>query len=321
MRRNVLPGTRLELSTVGISAAGGGTADPARWKTTVAHARNAGVNLFDLTGVPSDREDYFRQFLAESREPLAVVVGRSAGRLLDGRGTPSRGPPIPDEEELTEALERSVGAKNGEDPSTISVLVQWESTPGSAEVDPPMIAALRRLGRTGVIQAWGIDATRSPAETAWTGGNPDFESQPMSLLQRPASAGEHWEGFPLLARDPLNAGRLDGSRFDMSASRLSLGQRPLPVVDLRDEFAPVLRLGPLTRRGQRTLPQAALRYVIDVIGAISALVPLPDARRLDEILAFESSPPLDGQDLELIGGLPRMPPSVGRPAPFSSLGR
>ncbi len=319
MRSNVLPRTDLELSTIGISSTGRGRLDTGQWKSTVAHARKAGVNLFDLTGIPPDREAYLRQFLEESGEPLAIIVGRSAARLLEERSTPSRDLRLTDEDELAQLLERSVTANGTKNLRTMRLLVEWQPTLSDPTVDRLASRALRRLVRDEMIQAWGTRPAGPPTETAPTAEDPDFESRSVSLLERPWPASERWRGFPLLARDPLAAGRLDGSRLDASGSLLSPGQRPVPVAAIREEFAPVLRLGPLTRRGQRTLLQVALRYVIDVVGAISALVPAPDARRLDEILAFESSPPLSAEDVELIASLPRSPPPFDQSPPFSPL--
>lgn len=300
------------LSAVGLCADTGPRADLARWKTIAEKARNAGVTLFDLSALAPDKETYLRAFLGHGSPASTVIVGRSVGRLLGQGIRLGDGPGRAGMEGWAELLRSSVIGLAPAAGAGPALLVEWELTPDNPALDQGAQDGLQELAREGAIAGWGARGGYGSEGPGTETPMPQFVSRPLSLLE-PLPPGVGSRGGPaLFARDPFAGGRLDGSRFESEVNPLAVGHPPTPVSSIREEFDPVLRLAPLTRPGERTLAQAALRYVLDVAGAAAALVSASDPKRLAEFLDFESTPVLSPEDIDFLGRLPRTtPPFLG----------
>ena len=315
--RRKLPGTDLEVSVIGLSAPAAPRMALPSWTASVTRAAEAGVTLFDLGAVSLDLEPLFAQVVREHTSSSLLIVSRSAERL-SSVGGPTLGPSETSTvDALVERLSNSLAPYTERRPSRL--LVEWSLDPSEPELDPKVALALTRMKEGKTIEAWGMRTTALTPEGVAVAPAPDFVTSSVSLLARPTAARAPKGVRPaLLARDPLSHGRLDGSRFDSVGSPLSFGHAPATVLSLEDEFAPVLRLAPLVLTGRRTLAQAALRYVTDIVGAVSALVPPPDPRRWKEITEFELSPGLTAEEEERIHQLPQSLEPRSGTAPFSS---
>lgn len=107
-------------------------------------------------------------------------------------------------------------------------------------------------------------------------------------------------GPRVVARDPLAGGELDGTAWERGTGRIGA---PVQVRDLEARFARVLALGFLARRGQRTLAQASLGYLLGRPGVLTACLPLPSAARLEEVLGFATAPPLTPEEIDRLASL------------------
>lgn len=308
MERALLGESGLSVSRLGIAVGSRALRPSGEWRSIVNKARAAGVDLFDLADVPYEREGLFREFLAQEPGPVTVILRRSS------EGLAAMPPPAPGhrdsprEGDRMGALGRSVAPLLPTSRSTEQLLVEWERSGEGSELDRRATKTLRQLVERGAIASWGVAADGPPPTPDEGHDPPGFVVRSLSLLHPLPAGSPRWEGPPLLVRDPFAGGRLDGTRFDRAADPLAVGRPPVPLSQLKDDFAPVLRLTSLAIPGRRTLAQAALRYVLDVVGATAALMPLPDPRRLDELLGVDRTPPLGDGDLAIVAGAgPRGP--------------
>ena len=100
-------------------------------------------------------------------------------------------------------------------------------------------------------------------------------------------------GARVVSLDPHADGLLNGGR--LAAPGGLTRTAPSAALDwkaLRASWEAISRLAFLTRGKRRTLGQAALQFVLDVPGVISALVPIRDPTRLAEWRAALDRPPL-----------------------------
>ncbi len=116
-----------------------------------------------------------------------------------------------------------------------------------------------------------------------------------ALPARPDSEPSRPRGW--VVHDVFSNGRLDGSALAGLGYRSTLLAPPTGIRDLRATFEPVLALGYLTEHRDRTLAQAALRFCLAWPWVVTAVVPLPDPPRFDEILGYAQSPPLTAAEL------------------------
>lgn len=301
MERRRLTGTDIDLSVLALGTAQNHVTDLARWRAAVRHALAAGVNLFDLTDVPLGREQYYLGPLIDPSLPLYVLLRRSGHRLTEETAHSLwRGPGREPGRSLGAELLTSLEAIRAASPSRVQLLLEWQlgGEPAYAAVPPEELTG---LVREGVIAAWGIRAS-APEEGALVspvrGGA--FTARALSILDPPPPEDGEASSLPLLVHDPLAGGLLDGSRFEGPFSPGTLPRAPRPMSEIRDEWAPTLLLDPLVRRGERTLAQASLRYVIDIVRATSTAVPLTDPRRLREALRYDASPELTPEEIHAV---------------------
>ncbi len=262
--------------------------------------RTVGVTTFDLGHWPGpELADWLRAALGESDRDLVVFVqlpdeeSPSTGRLRPGPGTGA------DPGRLVDEL-------RGRLPLGASVVV---FVPVPKRTSPGPRASLDRLRREGRISAWGWQ--RSGAE-GWPDGAPEIGppilAAPFSLLDRgvlDAMPGAWAETGRLVAQDPFAAGRLDGRRLESALGGAPTG--PTALRSLEAAFAPVLALSYLTAGRRRSLPEAALQFLLAFPWVATVRVPAATAVPLAERFAGSGPPPLAAPERARLG----LPP--GRP--------
>ncbi|MCI4362595.1 MAG: hypothetical protein L3J77_05340 [Thermoplasmata archaeon] len=171
----------------------------------------------------------------------------------------------------------------------------------------PSVVRLRPVGEDS-------EALRSPSQPEEGVRFPDLESaERFASLEVRRGAG--WVSFPgslidarrvanlvgsvrtegarVLVTNPHADGRLGGPGESFSSSPLT--GAPTPLASLERAYAPVLRLGFLTAGGGRTLPQAAVAFVL-AVGAVPS-VRFSDVRQLQAFGDATKLPPIVPEEL------------------------
>lgn len=301
MERRRLGPTGPDLSVIGLSLDSryGSFVAPERLVgRLLERARAKGVNLVDTADARDPLASEAR--LARSLTDVAGwvwVLGRAPRTLSAQLPRPLEAGPT-SVEKLAEAFRRTLPQRPSADSPRL--LVEWADDGRGDGGGKEVPAALDVLTRAGEIAGWGYRADAGSAPSASEGAA--FSSGARSLLEPPTSPSP----LPFLARDPFAEGRLDGTGF-AGTSLAGPAGGPLPERELRRRYEGVLRLGFLTERHRRTLPEAALRYALAPAGTTSVLVPLPTPERLERLLAFESSDPLEAGEIRRIEGVATAP--------------
>jgi len=295
-RRRPYPGADVELSALTLTVGGGHRGGDTRETVQMLRrGRDAGVTTFDVVEAPDPA--LAEMLLARAfpdGDPAIVVL--SHGSQATPGAVPARGPAT-----------RPLGARLS------------DLSPAAAGVAPS-----RRFRRLFEVEAsevvGGTVRSRAPGDAGGATGDaplvvrcrstddveraarrppPWILSGPFSLLDRTVpTAATRLLGagaFSWIARDPFSGGRLDASRFAV-APTAGPGAPPRTVRELEVEFEPVARFGFLARPRQRTLAQAALRFVLGSPWVATACVPAPSPERWAEIVGYASSPPLDEEE-------------------------
>ncbi len=302
-------GTRLRSSVIGLRVEAPVSAtspSDQRNVALLANARSRGITTFDVgEGAGSQRAERWIRSAFPSVDPDLLVLVHRSPALLAQKGARDRSSPQGGDLEtlLRHSLEQSAERLR---PHSVGLLL-WQP---SAEAGAPLgeeVSALERLKTDGMFAGWGlsippggtVSESAAPGEPAPALLSATLSPLDSRLLPPLAERGSHGPlGF--FAQDPLGGGRLDGTRFAESVVDRRPDRRPVNVRELHREFAPVLGLGFLTERRNRTLAQASLRFVLRWHWVCSALVPLPSPERLDEIIGTESSPPLSDEEVDRI---------------------
>jgi aryl-alcohol dehydrogenase-like predicted oxidoreductase len=302
-----VPGTQRSFSAVTISLDPPLVVPSATDDRTVAllrRARSFGITTFDVATAryPPRAERLIAHAFPDPDSATSVIVGRSFETLAQERR--SREAPEPDTD-VTQALERSLEESRRRLGRVPISMVDWvpsgersgvgnrrersEPTPPASTSEPLWVT---RLSDPTV-------ALPTPLRSGdlFSGNLSLLEPQLISLFEE----GEAGSGARLIARDPFNAGRLDGSRFAAESSLPPPGAGPVDVRKLQAEYEPVLQLGFLTEDRRRTLAQAALQFVLHWPWVLSVAVPLPTPERFDEVFAFASRPPISPDELTRLG--------------------
>lgn len=309
----IVPGSETRVSELGIALDPDPVPAPSIDRPQVGALRRAralGITLYDLAGARSSSraEWLLRTAFPEPDAGIVVVVGLGAGSSAARPRAAAARRDTGTEGTWSEASVRAwlAEVRPRLPPGTSIVpeirLRSWEGR----EMRPA--AALGPLAAQREVVSW---STRVDREILLAGAPIDGLGSPivsteLSLLDAPALApiagGLGPSGPSLLVRDPFAGGRLDGSLFAQGIGDRRAGQPPRELRELREEFAPVLRLGFLTRQRKRTLAMAALRYLLQRAETLSVLVPLPPPERWEEIFSAAEAAPLDSEELALLEG-------------------
>ena len=307
MEQRTVPGASRRLSALTVTVDPPSAVPPSSDARTVAllqRCRAKGVVTFDVGDArfPERAERLIAAAFPSTDPELGVIVARSVDSLAAEKGASA--PEAPD---LGAALAASVEQSRRRLGSVPVTMVEWRISSSGARIgDEPgeELPSAEPLDRETTLAVRIPPRGRLPAlarraGAVYSGDLSILDHDVESVLEPLAAEGP----TAFLARNSLADGRLDGSRFAHSANLVGPGEGPIDLRRLHREFDPVLRLGFLTEGHRRTLAQAALRFVLIRPWVVSAVVPLPAPERLDELLGFESTPPLTREELERVYGL------------------
>lgn len=307
--RRVAPRTDLTVSAIGIALDPSPTAPPGVDRQQVGvlrRARTEGVTLFDIAAAraPARAEWLLRTAFPEPDPELVVMValGSAPSPARSGPGGFPSGPGP--EEHATEATKSAwLDDARSRLPPGASVMPEIRADVRDAEHRTALVGMIGPLVARHEIPAW---STRLSRETFLAGSFPGIPTSPvvstelslldapsLAALARPASATSP----RLIARDPFAGGRLDGTLLRGEISDRRPGGPPRDLREMKEELAPVLRLGYLTRSRKRTLAQAALHYLLERPETLAVLVPLPDPERWEALSSGSRAAPLDAEEL------------------------
>ena len=314
--RRTVPGTDRTVSELGIALDPGPAAGPASDAQAVRALRRAraeGVTLFDVSGArsPARAAGLLRTAFPQSGPELVVMVGLVSDPAPAPSGPRSpRTPPAPGGLLSAADVEGWLATLRPRLPTGAAILPELPTGPREGNEGRSLPSVLGSLAERRSILTFSTRLERDALLRSGVGDVPSpIVSSELSLLDAPslrslaalASAPPHG----LIVRDPFAGGRLDGTLVRATMGDRHPGRPPREVRELREEFAPVLRLGFLTRARTRTLAQAALRYLLQRPGTVSVLIPPPAPERWEEVFASVRAPPLDEEELaRLEGGAP-----------------
>jgi aryl-alcohol dehydrogenase-like predicted oxidoreductase len=302
-----IPGSRRRISSVTVTVDPPTVAPPAADARAVAllrRARECGVTTFDVAGArhPERAERLIATAFPSADPAVGVVVGRSVESLAKERsdsGSPSPSADLPD------AVRRSLEASGKRLAPVPIVVVEWEPTEDEGEEGSPITATSFASGDAPDRPVWATRIDPTARAFLATGEPPGLCAGDLSLLD------DHlvpfFEGLSappnarLLARNPFADGRLDGTRFAATSTLGGPVDGPVDLRRMHAEFDPILRLGFLTEGRRRTLAQAALRFVLTWRWVASAVIPLPEPERFEEVLGFGATPEFSEEERRRLG--------------------
>jgi myo-inositol catabolism protein IolS len=168
-----------------------------------------------------------------------------------------------------------------------------------------VMAALGQLKQEGKVRFYGISTNNQAAiERLRTFGPIEVLQIGYNLLERSANELLNWakrERIGTLIRVPLAKGMLTGKYKGSGAAET------LPEADLRrerfarpearDAFEKLPQLNFLANEG-RTMPQAALRFVLQHPGVSCVIAGAKNRRQIEENAAACDVPPIEGDELK-----------------------
>ncbi|HTT16525.1 MAG TPA: aldo/keto reductase [Thermoplasmata archaeon] len=298
-RRRPFAGTPIVLSELAFRVAPSDPTDsPGMIVELLRRARRAGVTTFDAVDVPDPPlAELLLARAFPTGDPDVVVIG--PGPRAEATGRPAgwgRTPQLPPRPPVFDV------ASPAASPSFVRLVPQGAADPG---VKLPAGADRAGLAPLALIPC----STPEEVAAAALRAGPKLLVGALSLLdQRLLRAAERASGtgdVGWVARDPFAGGRLDGRRFLPSGAPAHGAPPTLRQLDA--DFAPVARLSFLARTGQRTLAQAALRFLLERPWVATVCLPLPTPDRWQEIVGFRSSPGLDEEELRRAEGTAESP--------------
>jgi aryl-alcohol dehydrogenase-like predicted oxidoreductase len=279
-----------------------GSVDPDSAMQTLTAAADAGVTFFDTADVYGDGRS--EQFVARFRAAHpGIFAATKMGRRVDQ---------LPENYNRENFLAWNDRSRQNLDMETLD-LVQLHCPPDAVYEDDKVFAALDELVQQGRIAAYGVSvetcaqalaAIRRPGVSTVQIILNCFRLKPLEEVLPAARAA----GVGIIARVPLASGLLSG-RYDEHTQFAADDHRNFnrhgEVFDVGETFsgvpyevglAAVRELKGLLSDGQ-TLPQFALRWIIDQPGVSTVI---PGARNADQArgnAVAGSLPPLSGEQL------------------------
>ena len=275
----------------------------ARIVALLRKARQFGVTSFDVAASsnPARAERLIALAFPDPDPAIVAMIGRSVdtlsreGGLEHGAGSTT---------DLAAELARSIDRSRRRLAPVRVGVIEWTREEGAVASIFPILEEVEDENPKTPSPAWSLQISSADAALPDLGPRVNLFSGSFSILDPNLGSRFESSGAPggalLIARDPFSEGRLDGSRFNARTVLAGPSSPPVDMRRLHQEFDPVLRLGFLTSGHRRTLAQAALRYVLHWPWVITAVIPLPEPERLEEILDYRSTPALSGDELEHI---------------------
>ena len=181
---------------------------------------------------------------------------------------------------------------------------------------PAVMAELAKLKEEGKVAFYGISTNNQEAiEKLRAFGPIDVLQIGYNLLERSADALLHWakqERIGTLIRVPLAKGMLTGKYFGENAEKLPEGdlrQERFLQPEIQGGFKKLPELAFLANE-QRSMVQAALRFVLDHPGVSCAIAGAKNPDQVDQNVKASEIPPLSDEELDI--ALP-IADSIGAP--------
>ena len=181
---------------------------------------------------------------------------------------------------------------------------------------PSVMAELAKLKEEGKVAFYGISTNNQEAiEKLRAFGPIEVLQIGYNLLERSADALLHWakqENIGTLIRVPLAKGMLTGKYFGENAEKLPEGdlrQERFLQPEAQEGFKKLPQLGFLENE-QRSMVQAALRFVLDHPGVSCAIAGAKNPDQVDHNVKASEIPPLSDEELDI--ALP-IADSIGSP--------
>jgi len=316
--RRVAPGGSYSVSCVSVALESPPGSAPLAARAAIpalqrAHA--AGVTGFDLSGLSSPEWgiELLREAFPTPDPELVIIVGPPRADL-------SASAPLSDESARVEALRTQISRWRERASPTRQYLVDWSDPVADRASQPPPVRALDRLREEGLIVDYALPLRDEEARAkARPEVHRPLRSAPLSLLDLHALDAIEREAPAdrpgLIARDVFAGGSLDGGLLGRSPLERGPTRPPETVAALHARLDPVLKLGFLTRGRRRSLPQAALAFVLQWPWVLTAVVPLPAPEPGPGLWGRPFGDPLDATELDRLG---IRVPAPTRPAPPSS---
>lgn len=307
-RRNI-PGSRYSVSAITVTVDPPAVAPPSVDARTVAllqRAREWGITTFDVAGArhPERAERLIARAFPSTDPAVGVIVGRSVESLAREAASPESAPITGD---LLGRVLRSLESSGKRLAPVPIVVVEWELAADAEGGGASQSGPQPFPDRDSEGPMWAMRLDSSTVTLPPVPGSAALYAADLSLLDhRAVRLFEDTLGPPdarLLARNPFAGGRLDGTRFAATTAPSGPAAGAVDLRRLHTEFDPVLRLGFLTEDRRRTLAQAALQFVLGWPWVVTAVIPLPEPGRFEELLGWDAVPHLSDEDRRSLGFL------------------
>jgi len=309
--RRPVPGTQRTASVFGLVVDPPLVAPPAADRQFVAllrKARGEGVTVFDVSGGAHPvRAERLLAAAFPDFDPELLIIAPGTGRGSSRRDRPAGAPS--DAPDHRKDLASNLAASRRHLAPQVPGILEWSTEAGGPDEMDAVRTSLEELRDSGEVAGWleRLASDRPTLPERLARDRPRLFSTELSVLEAGLfariGAVRNSYGFGGFVRDPFAGGRLDGTRFDSSvAGRAPMGG-PVDVRALREEFAPVLRLGFLALPHRRTLAQASLQFLLSGGWVTSILLPVPRPERWEEIFGTGAAEPLSEEELQRLGAL------------------
>ncbi len=263
----------------------------------IHHAEERGVNLIDSAESYGDghSESLIGRALQGRRDKWIIATKVSPNRGLDANA-----PELPTQAKnrIHQAVEESLKRLQ----TDYIDVYQLHAIPLPGAM-PAVMDALATLREQGKIRWYGISTNNQEAiDTLRELGEIHVLQIGYNLLEREANDLLHFakqENIGTLIRVPLAKGMLTGKYFK---------RREIPKTDIRyerfnrpesiDAFKKLPQLGFLAENTERTMTQAALRFVLDHPGVSCVIAGAKTPQQIEENAAAVNVPPLTESELQ-----------------------
>src|SRR5918995_2690162 len=316
MRYRRLGDTDVNVSEVGfgvwtVSTGWWGEVDEARSVKLLRLAHEKGINYFDTADTYGSGlgETLLRDAFGHMRESIVIStkIGYDFYNHTARRGQQER-PQDWSEDFLRFALEQSLKRLD----TDYIDLLQLHNTKMDAAENDELFALMESFKDEGKIRSYG--AALGP-KIGWRDeGIKMMRERDLAGLQmiynileqdpgRDLIEAARETGTSLIVRVPHSSGMLEGKYTEETTFAKNDHRRHRPKEWLLDGLRKVEQLSFLTESGERTLGQAALKFVLASPEIVSTLPNIYDDEQLDEFAAAPDTPDLSQDELERVAEL------------------
>ncbi len=316
MRYRDLAGTDISVSEVGfgvwtVSTGWWGEVDDERSVRLLRRAHDMGINYFDTADTygSGKGETLLADAFSNRREEVVIStkIGYDFYNNTERRGQQER-PQDWSEDFIRFALEQSLRRLD----TDYVDLLQLHNTKMDAVEDDALFGLMDEFRREGKIRSYGValgpkigwldEGVRVMRER-------DIAAEQMiyNLLEqdpgRDLIEAARETGTSLIVRVPHSSGMLEGKYDENTTFGKNDHRRHRPREWLLDGLKKVEQLGFLTESGERTLGQAALKFILASPEVASTLPNIYDDEQLEEFAAAPDTPDLTEEELARIAEL------------------